>query len=294
MTRELRRPQAAGAAERLTEILAEKPAISAPAHPVAMPVPAKGEISFKDVDFAYPARPDAQTVSGMSFDVVQGETVAIVGPSGAGKSTIFSLLLRSYDPLSGQVLVDGVDISKADPIAVRERMALVPQDVIIFAASVRDNIAFGKPGASDTEIEAAARAAQAHEFILTLADGYVTQVGERGVMLSGGQRQRIAIARAILRDAPVLLLDEATSALDAESETLVQLALERLMQNRTTLVIAHRLATILKADRILVMERGEIVEQGTHKSLVAKDGVYANLARLQFEAGANAFRGAAE
>lgn len=286
--------QAAGAAERLTEILAEKPAISAPAHPVAMPVPAKGEISFKDVDFAYPARPDAQTVSGMSFDVVQGETVAIVGPSGAGKSTIFSLLLRSYDPLSGQVLVDGVDISKADPIAVRERMALVPQDVIIFAASVRDNIAFGKPGASDTEIEAAARAAQAHEFILTLADGYDTQVGERGVMLSGGQRQRIAIARAILRDAPVLLLDEATSALDAESETLVQLALERLMQNRTTLVIAHRLATILKADRILVMERGEIVEQGTHKSLVAKDGVYANLARLQFEAGANAFRGAAE
>ncbi|MGH6761304.1 MAG: ABC transporter transmembrane domain-containing protein [Phyllobacterium sp.] len=286
--------QAAGAAERLTEILAEKPAISAPSHPAAMPVPPRGAVSFRNVNFAYPARPDAQAVRGLSFDVVQGETVAIVGGSGAGKSTIFSLLLRAYDPLAGAVLVDGVDISKADPIAVRERMALVPQDVVVFAASVRDNIAFGKPDASDAEIEAAAQAAQAHDFILALTDGYDTQVGERGVMLSGGQRQRIAIARAILRDAPILLLDEATSALDAESETLVQLALERLMENRMTLVIAHRLATILKADRILVMERGEIVEQGTHKSLVAKGGVYANLARLQFEAGANAFRGAAE
>lgn len=286
--------QAAGAAERLTELLIEEPGIASPANPERLPVPAKGSIDFDDVAFAYPARPDAQAVKGLDIHVQPGETVAIVGPSGAGKSTLFALLLRAYDPVSGTVRVDGVDISKADPVAVRQRMALVPQDVVIFATSVRDNIAFGRPDASESEIVEAARAAQAHDFIMALDKGYDTQVGERGVMLSGGQRQRIAIARAILRDAPILLLDEATSALDAESETLVQVALERLMANRTTLVIAHRLATILKADRILVMDRGHIVEQGTHKTLVGKGGVYANLARLQFEAGADAFRGAAE
>jgi ATP-binding cassette subfamily B protein len=219
--------------------------------------------------------------------------VAIVGPSGAGKSTVFSLILRFYDPETGRVVIDGVDVREADPKAVRNRIAIVPQDVTIFAASARDNIAFGRPGASDAEIEAAAKDALADEFILRLEDGYDSPVGERGVTLSGGQRQRIAIARAILRDAPILLLDEATSALDAESETLVQTALERLMQGRTTIVIAHRLATVLKADRILVMDEGRIVEEGTHRSLVAKGGIYARLARLQFETGSSAFEGAA-
>ena len=223
-----------------------------------------------------------------------GETVAIVGPSGAGKSTVFSLFLRFYDPESGAVLIDGVDLREADPRDVRDRIAIVPQDVTVFAASARDNIAFGRPGAGDAEIEAAARAALADEFIMRLDRGYDTPVGERGVTLSGGQRQRIAIARAILRDAPILLLDEATSALDAESETLVQTALEHLMEGRTTIVIAHRLATVLKADRILVMEDGRIVEEGTHKSLVRKGGTYARLAKLQFETGASAFIGAAE
>ena len=223
-----------------------------------------------------------------------GETVAIVGPSGAGKSTVFSLIQRFYDPDTGTVRVDGIDLRRADPAAVRARIAIVPQDVAIFAASARDNIGFGRPGASDGEIEAAAKAALADEFIGRLAQGYDTQLGERGVMLSGGQRQRIAIARAILRDAPILLLDEATSALDAASEMLVQEALDHLMQGRTTLVVAHRLATVLKADRILVMEDGRIVEEGTHKSLVARGGVYAKLARLQFETGADAFKGAAE
>jgi ATP-binding cassette subfamily B protein len=226
--------------------------------------------------------------------VKPGETVAIVGPSGAGKSTVFSLIQRFYDPDAGIVRVDGVDLRRADPAAVRARIAIVPQDVAIFAASARDNIGFGRPGASDGEIEAAAKAALADEFIARLAQGYDTQLGERGVMLSGGQRQRIAIARAILRDAPILLLDEATSALDAASEMLVQEALDHLMQGRTTLVVAHRLATVLKADRILVMEDGRIVEEGTHKSLVARGGVYAKLARLQFETGAGAFKGAAE
>jgi ATP-binding cassette subfamily B protein len=284
---------AAGAAERMTEILAEPPAIVAPQDPVALPA-ATGAIAFEKVSFAYPARPDRAAVHDLAFTVKPGETVAIVGPSGAGKSTVFSLIQRFYDPDAGIVRVDGVDLRRADPAAVRARIAIVPQDVAIFAASARDNIGFGRPGASDGEIEAAAKAALADEFIGRLAESYDTQLGERGVMLSGGQRQRIAIARAILRDAPILLLDEATSALDAASEMLVQEALDHLMQGRTTLVVAHRLATVLKADRILVMEDGRIVEEGTHKSLVARGGVYAKLARLQFETGADAFKGAAE
>ena len=286
--------QAAGAAERLTELLAEQPAIVAPAQPKPLPATAKGAVEFRDVSFSYPVRPDRAAVHGLSFAVKPGETVAIVGPSGAGKSTIFSLILRFYDPDSGAVLVDGVDVREADPEAVRERVAIVPQDVTIFAATAGENIGFGRPGAASADIEAAAKAALADEFILRLEKGYDTQVGERGVTLSGGQRQRVAIARAILRDAPILLLDEATSALDAESETLVQTALEHLMQGRTTIVIAHRLATVLKADRILVIEDGRIVEEGTHRSLVKKGGTYARLAKLQFDTGASAFQGAAE
>ncbi|MBZ9709108.1 ATP-binding cassette domain-containing protein [Mesorhizobium sp. ESP7-2] len=286
--------QAAGAAERLTEILAETPAIQAPADPKPMPAADQGAIVFDDVSFSYPARPDRAAVHCLSFSVKPGETVAIVGPSGAGKSTVFSLILRFYDPETGQILIDGVDVREADPVSVRQRIAIVPQDVTIFAASARDNIGFGRPGASEAEIGAAAKDALADEFILKLEKGYDSQVGERGVTLSGGQRQRVAIARAILRDAPILLLDEATSALDAASETLVQTALERLMQGRTTIVIAHRLATVLKADRILVMDGGRIVEEGTHQSLVVKGGIYARLAKLQFETGASAFRGAAE
>lgn len=286
--------QAAGAAERLTELLDEVPGVVAPADPQPMPVPARGEVTFEKVGFAYPVRPGQSALGELSFTVRPGETVAIVGPSGAGKSTIFQLLLRFYDPGQGRILIDGVDLTRADPAEVRARMALVPQDVTIFAASARDNIAFGRPDASDEDILAAARDAHADEFIQRLENGFDTQLGERGVTLSGGQRQRVAIARAILRDAPILLLDEATSALDAESETLVQTALEKLMKKRTTIVIAHRLATVLRADRILVLESGRIIEEGTHKSLVAKGGVYARLARLQFDTGADAFSGAAE
>ncbi len=281
--------QAAGATERLVEILDEQPGIAAPLKPVAMPVPPRGEIVFESVHFSYPTRPDAPSLNGVSFTVKPGETVAIVGPSGAGKSTIFALVMRYYDPQSGRIRIDGVALPDADPQAVRGRIATVPQDVAIFATSVRENIAFGRPGASDEEIVAAAKAALAHDFIMALDKGYDTEVGERGVTLSGGQRQRIAIARAILRAAPILLLDEATSALDAESEMLVQKALDGLMADRTTLVVAHRLATVLKADRILVLDHGRIVEEGTHQSLVEKGGIYARLARLQFDAGAGAF-----
>ena len=275
--------QSSGAAERLFEILAMKPAIEPPAHPRALPVPPRGEVAFDQVYFHYPTREDAPVLSDVSFRVKPGEKVAIVGPSGAGKSTLFHLLLRFYDPLSGTVSFDGVRVADADPVELRRRIALVPQDAVIFAATARENIRFGRPDASDQEVERAADIALAVEFIQRMPQGYDTPVGERGIMLSGGQRQRIAIARAILRDAPLLLLDEATSSLDAESETLVQTAIECLMQHRTTLVIAHRLATVLTCDRILVMEQGRLVEQGTHESLVTQAGLYARLAKLQFE-----------
>ena len=280
--------QAAGAAERLSELLDEVPEIRAPQSPKALPSPAIGDIRFDNVHFAYPSRPDTSALTGTSFHVRPGETVAVVGASGAGKSTLFSLILRFYDTTAGTVFIDTIDVREADPADVRSRIALVPQDVTIFAGSVGDNIAFGRSGASQEDIEAAAKAAQAHDFIMALDKGYDTQVGERGITLSGGQRQRVAIARAILRDAPILLLDEATSALDAENETLVQKALEGLMLHRTTIVIAHRLATVLRADRILVMDKGRIVEEGTHVELVARGGLYARLARLQFEHGAEA------
>ena len=277
--------QAGGAAERLMELLHEVPAIRDPEAPVALPTPARGEVEFDNVSFAYPSRVSAVTLNSLSLKVKAGETVAIVGPSGAGKSTILSLLLRYYDPVAGSIKLDGVDVKQTRLADLRSRMAIVPQDVTIFAASIHDNIAFGKPDATREQVRAAAIAAQADGFISALDNGYDTLAGERGVTLSGGQRQRIAIARAILKDAPVLLLDEATSALDAESETLVQKALDGLMKDRTTIVIAHRLATVLKADRIVVMENGHIVEQGTHHSLAADDGLYAKLARLQFDRG---------
>lgn len=274
---------ASGAAERLFEILHVQPEIKAPTSPRALPVPARGEVGFDHVSFAYPARPDVKVLDAVSFTVRPGEKVAIVGPSGAGKSTIFHLLLRFYDPRGGEISLDGVPVKFADPRDFRSRIALVPQESNVFAASARENIRFGRPDATDAEVERAAELAHAAEFIRRLPEGFDTPLGERGVTLSGGQRQRIAIARAILRDAPLLLLDEATSALDAESETLVQTALEELMRHRTTLVIAHRLATVLSCDRILVMDQGQIVEQGTHAELVAANGLYARLARLQFE-----------
>ena len=286
--------QAAGAAERLTEILSEKPAIAAPANPKPMPTPARGLVEFRDVSFSHSANLDLPTLHRLSFSIRSGETVAIVGCSGAGKSTVFSLLMRFYDPQAGSILIDGVDIREASLKEVRTRIALVPQDVTIFAATARENIAFGRPEASCAEIEQAAGEAIADEFIARLEKGFETPVGERGVLLSGGQRQRIAIARAMLRDAPILLLDEATSALDAESEMLVQTAVERSIKGRTTIVIAHRLATVLRADRILVMHDGQIVEEGTHRSLVAKGGVYARVAKLQFDTGSTAFLSAAE
>ncbi|MBY5570868.1 ATP-binding cassette domain-containing protein [Rhizobium leguminosarum] len=276
--------QAAGAADRLTELLDEISPIAAPASPEPLPSPSSGRVEFSGVHFAYPSRPGKSALHGLSFAIAPGETVAIVGPSGAGKSTVFSLLLRFYDPQQGSVKIDGVDAQLTTPDELRQRIAIVPQDVTIFVASIHDNIAFGRPGASRDEVRAAALAAQADEFIARLDQGYETEVGERGITLSGGQRQRIAIARAILKNAPVLLLDEATSALDAESETLVQKALDGLVDGRTTLVIAHRLATVLKADRILVMDQGHVVEEGTHQSLIRHGGIYARLARLQFDA----------
>jgi ATP-binding cassette subfamily B protein len=275
--------QAAGAAERLEELLSEKPAVATPTHPKPLPVPARGAVAFDDVRFAYPARPQSTVLDGISLAVTPGEKVAIVGPSGAGKSTLFHLLLRYYDPISGIVSLDGVPLVEADPDEARRRIALVPQDVAVFAASIAENIRFGRPDASDADIARAAELAAATEFINRLPQKFETSIGERGITLSGGQRQRIAIARAILRDAPLLLLDEATSSLDAESEGLVQAALDRLMEKRTTLVIAHRLATVLKCDRILVMNQGRIVEEGTHEQLASAGGLYARLARMQFQ-----------
>ncbi|HEV7256775.1 MAG TPA: ABC transporter transmembrane domain-containing protein [Bosea sp. (in: a-proteobacteria)] len=272
---------AAGAAGRLGEILATKPAIAAPPHPSPMPEPSRGELSFENVSFNYPGR-SVEALSELSFTVRPGERVALVGPSGAGKSTVLQLALRFYDPSRGRVIVDGVAGPQADPEAWRQRFALVPQEPTVFGVSVRDNIAYGRPDASPEQVEEAARLAAADGFIRSLPDGYDTIVGERGVTLSGGQRQRLAIARAVLKDAPILLLDEATSALDSESERAVQDALDALMQGRTTLVVAHRLATILSADRILVMEDGRVVEEGTHAELTARGGLYARLAALQF------------
>jgi ATP-binding cassette, subfamily B, bacterial len=286
--------QAAGAAGRIGEIMAVKPRIVAPVRPTKLTKPVRAEFAFQNVCFAYPGREDDAVLRDVSFRVAPGETVAIVGPSGAGKSTLFQLALRFYDPASGSVTLDGIDVSKLDPADLRAEIALVPQDAFIFGATVADNIAYGAPGVNREAVVAAARQAAADRFISDLPQGYDTQLGERGVTLSGGERQRIAIARAILKNAPVLLLDEATSALDAENETLVQGALETLMKGRSTLVIAHRLATIVNAHRILVIEAGRLVEEGTHTSLMAANGLYARLARLQFETGAAALTAAAQ
>ena len=274
--------RAAGATERLIELLAAQPEIRTPTQPLALPKPVRGEIAITDVNFRYPTRPDTPALADFSLSVSPGENVALVGPSGAGKTTVFQLLLRFYDPQSGRLSLDGVPLSAADPLAVRQSIALVPQEAVIFATSVLENVRYARPDASPDEVRQACVAAYADDFIRQLPDGYDSDLGERGVRLSGGQRQRIAIARALLADRPVLLLDEATSALDAESERLVQAALEKLMANRTTLVIAHRLATVQKADRIVVMDQGRIVETGTHQELVQQDGLYAHLARLQF------------
>ena len=274
--------QAAGATERLLELLEARPEIVPPPRPRPLPVPPIGSVAFRDVRFAYPSRRGASALNGVSFEVARGETVAIVGPSGAGKSTIFNLLLRFYDAQSGTIAVDGLSVAEVDPRALRSRIALVPQDVALFDESIAENIRYGRPEAGDAEVAAAAEAAQAESFIATLPQGYATRLGERGVTLSGGQRQRIALARAVLRDAPILLLDEATSALDAESEVAVQEALQRLTQSRTTLVIAHRLATVQRASRILVMDQGRIVEEGRHADLVRRGGLYGRLAGLQF------------
>ncbi len=276
--------RAAGATERLVELLGARDSVIDPATPVAAPV-ARGEIVFDDVSFSYPSRPGVSALDQVRVTIAPGETVALVGPSGAGKTTMIQLLLRFWDPASGRVLLDGTDLREMTRGAFRRQMALVPQDPVIFADTARENIRFGRPEASDAEVESAARAAAAHDFLIALPEGYDSYVGERGVMLSGGQKQRIAIARAILRDAPVLLLDEATSALDAESERLVQAAVDKLAAGRTTLIVAHRLATVKKADRILVFEDGRVVAQGSHEALVAEGGLYARLARLQFTEG---------
>ncbi|WP_242095257.1 ABC transporter transmembrane domain-containing protein [Sphingomonas sp. CROZ-RG-20F-R02-07] len=272
----------AGAAGRLAELLEERPEIAAPAQCVALPVPAIGALAFEEVRFHYPTRPEVAALEGFSLAVRPGETVAVVGPSGAGKTTLFQLAERFYDPDAGRVTLDGVDLRDADPAAVRARIAMVPQETVIFGASARDNLRYGRWDAQDDELWAAAEAANAAEFLHRLPDGLDTFLGEGGARLSGGQRQRITIARALLRDAPILLLDEATSALDAESERLVQEALERLMRTRTTLVIAHRLATVRAAERIVVMDHGRIIEEGNHGALMARSGLYARLASLQF------------
>lgn len=274
--------QAAGAAERLGELLEAQSEIQSPPHPTPLPSPARGEIAFSNVRFAYPLRPDTDALDGVSFTAKPGERVALVGPSGAGKTTIFALLLRFYDPSSGTVRVDDVPVNMADLHDLRSRFAIVPQETALFADSVAANIAYGAEGVSRAQVEAAAKAAFAHDFIAALPKGYDTVLGEGGVTLSAGQRQRIAIARAVLRDAPILLLDEATSALDTENEVLVQKALDTVMEGRTTLVIAHRLSTVVNADRILVFDQGRLVEEGTHQQLVAKSGLYARLASLQF------------
>ncbi|MSU91106.1 ATP-binding cassette domain-containing protein [Rhodobacteraceae bacterium 2CG4] len=277
--------RAAGATERLVELLNLRDDIEDPDQPEALPQPVRGRIGFEGVRFHYPARPSIAALEDFALTVRPGETVALVGPSGAGKTTVFQLLMRFFDPDAGRITLDGVPIDRLRREDLRRQFALVPQEPVIFAASARENIRFGRPDAGDAEIEAAARAAAAHDFLAALPEGYDTYVGERGVMLSGGQKQRIAIARAILRDAPVLLLDEATSALDAQSERLVQQAVEELSKGRTTLVIAHRLATVKKADRIVVMDGGRIAAEGTHDALVAEGGLYAQLARLQFTDG---------
>ncbi|MBK1635801.1 ABC transporter [Rhodovulum adriaticum] len=277
--------RAAGATERLVELLHAHDAVQDPPSPRPLSAPVRGDIQFRDVRFAYPSRPETPALNGVSLHVRPGETVALVGPSGAGKSTIVQLLLRFYDPQSGAILLDGVDLRDMTRNTFRHHISLVPQDPVIFAETARENIRFGRPEATDAEVEAAARAAAAHDFLSALPDGYDTFVGERGIMLSGGQKQRIAIARAILRDAPVLLLDEATSALDAESERAVQHAVDEMAASRTTLIVAHRLATVKKADRIVVFDQGRIVAEGTHEALVAEGGLYARLARLQFTDG---------
>jgi len=280
--------RAAGATERLGELMAAEDSVRDPAQPVALPRPATGKVAFEGVTFRYPARPEVSALDGVDLAVSPGETVALVGPSGAGKTTVIQLLQRFYDPDRGRVTIDGIDLRDMARADFRRAIALVPQDPVVFAASARENIRFGRPDATDAEVEAAARAAAAHDFLSALPEGYDSYVGERGVMLSGGQKQRIAIARAILRDAPILLLDEATSALDAESEVAVQKAVEAMAQGRTTLIVAHRLATVKKADRIVVFDQGRIVAQGTHDSLVAEGGLYARLARLQFTEGLSA------
>ncbi len=274
--------KAAGAMQRISELLAARPTIAPPAKPIALPTPARGAIAFEHVAFAYPGRPDLPALRDFSLTVNPGERVALVGPSGAGKSTVLRLILRFYDPQGGVVRIDGIDLRDADPAEARARIALVGQDAPLFSGSAYENLAFGKEGATPEQMQAAAQAAQAHGFLSALPEGFDTPIGERAKTLSGGQRQRLAIARALLRDAPILLLDEATSALDAENEQLVQAALHKAMVGRTTLVIAHRLATVLEADRIVVMDEGHVVEQGVHAELVARGGLYARLAKLQF------------
>jgi ATP-binding cassette subfamily B protein len=277
--------RAAGATERLIELLTVEDTVNDPAKPLVLIPPVRGALTFEDVQFSYPSRPQISALDGFNLTIEPGETIALVGPSGAGKSTVIQMVQRFYDPQSGTVRIDGMDLRDLNRGEFRKHIALVPQDPVIFADTARENIRFGRPDASDAEVEEAAKAAAAHEFLAILPDGYDSYVGERGVMLSGGQKQRIAIARAILRDAPILLLDEATSALDAESEYAVQRAVEDLAKSRTTLIVAHRLATVKKADRIIVLEAGKIVAQGTHDSLVAQGGLYARLARLQFTEG---------